>query len=213
MFTIIKIALSKLRLTHFLVIALIALVAFSMWALGEIKFQKSEKNRQKDNYENLRDLDSVKTAFLEFRTTKELEDYIQTNQELANTLEAEKIKTRRIRSIITQKQKYIDSITQRMDVSGLVENIRKDIPAKAKWKDSTECLTVRGSVEYKNDSLSVNVDDRQFKNTNHIIGHIERKKWSFLGIKTRLFGKKRAVVTATSSCGDNETIIIEKKKR
>lgn len=202
--------LSKLKLQHFLVIALLGLGAFSMWALGEIKFQKSEKNRQLDNYENLRDKDSLKVAILNFRTNAEMEDYIDSNKDLNDLLEQQNIKLKRANNIIYQKQKYIDNLERSTDVSNLVESIRNNVSAKTKWSDSTACLVVRGNVEYKNDSLAVNVTERQFDNKIAIVGGWERNQKN---LWTRWFGRKKAVVTATSKCGESETVIIEKQKK
>ena len=202
--------LARLKLVHFLAIGLIALVGFAFWALGEIKYQKSERDRQMDNYENLRDLDSLQVAFLTFRTNEEMEDYIKSNKDLNDLLTEQDIKLRKVNSIIYQKQQYIDNLNNRLDVTGLVEKVRKDIPAKMNWVDSTECLTIKGNVEYKNDSLAVNVTSRKFDNKIAIIGGWQRDQRNFF---TRIFGRKKATVTASSKCGTAQTIIIEKQKK
>jgi len=202
--------LSKLKLQHFLILALIGLVGFSVWAWGEIKFQKTEKFRQEQNYENLRDKDSLKVALLNFRTNDELKDYVSTNKDLKELLEQQKIKLKRANNIIYQKQQYIDNLNRSTDVSDLIQNIRNNISATTQWSDSTECLIVKGNVEYKNDSLAVNVTDRKFDNKIVIVGGWERDQRNLF---TRWFGRKKAIVTASSKCGESETVVIEKQKK
>lgn len=212
MWLIFKAFLGRLSLTHLLVIGIISLAGFAMWAMGEIKFQKNEKLRQMDNFNNLRDIDSLKVAHLTFRTTQEMKDYIDSNKELSEMLEEQNIKVRKLQSIVYQKQTYIDNITRSTDVSGLINDIKKGISSSAKWKDSTECLILKGDVTYKNDSLKVNVSERKFDNTILVTGSWKRKPNNFFA---RLLGLGRKVykVKATSKCGESETIVIDKIKK
>lgn len=202
--------LSRIKPQHIMIVLLIVLGGFAVWAWGEIKFQKQEKIRQRDNYENLRDLDSLKTAVLQFRTNDEMEDYIATNKDLKALLDKQDIKLKRATNIIYQKQQYINNIENKLDVSGLVENVRKDLPAKMSWKDSTDCLVIQGNVAYQNDSLAVNVTNRKFENDIAIVGGWERNQKNFF---TKIFGRKKAKVTATTKCGESKTIVLEKQKQ
>ena len=204
--------LGRLKLQYFLVIALIALGGFSMWALGEIRFQKSEKFRERDNFHNARDMDSLKIAHFTFRTTEEIEDYVDTNKELSDMLDDQKIKNRKLQNIIFQKQTYIDNISRATDVSSMVEDIKRGVSSTAQWKDSTECLTIKGDVTYKDDSLNVNVNERKFDNTILITGSWKRKPTNFFA-RVFGFGRKVATAKATSKCGESETIVIEKQKK
>lgn len=206
--------LSMLKVKHFMVIGLAASLGFSAWAWGEIRYQKSESNRKGDNYENLRDIDSLNIAHLTFRTNKEVEDYLESNEELQVLLDKQNIKIKRLTNIIYQKQEYIDNITRSTDVSGLVDDIRNNIESSSTFKDSTACLVIKGDVVYKNDNLAVNVTSREFNNEIAITGAWKREKYSFLGLwDWSLFGRKKATATATSKCGESETIIIEKNKK
>lgn len=202
--------ISKIKWTYLLIIGL---AAFSFWAWDQIQFQKSEKNRMNDNYENLRDQDSLKISQLVFRTNKEIQDYIDSNNDLEELIYDQNIKIRKLNKIIYQKQTYIDTFTRKTNVSQIIKYIREDVESVSKWTDSTECLVIKGDVTYKNDSLMVNVNKREFRNKIAITGSWERNKWSFLGLwEWRLFGRKKATAKATSKCGESETIIIERKK-
>lgn len=201
--------LGRLKLQHLLMIAVLGLIVFSVWAVGEIKFQKGEKLRQKDNFNNLRDMDSLKVAHLSFRTNQEMEDYIDTNDELSSMLKDQNVKIKKLQSLVYQKQTYIDNISRSTDVSGLVDDIRRGVTSTAKWKDSTECLIIEGDVTYKNDSLDVNVNKRKFDNTILITGSWRRNPKN---LWTRIFGRKIATAKATSKCGESETIIIDKQQ-
>lgn len=206
--------LSKIKPIHLLIIALVIAIGFGAWAWGEIRFQKSESNRKGDNYENLRDMDSLNIAYLTFRTSKEIEEYINSNVGLSKQLEEQNVKIKRLQNIIYQKQRYIDGISRASDVSDIVKDIREDVESKSTWVDSTDCLVIRGDVLYKNDSLTVNVNRREFNNEIAITGSWERNKWRFLGLwEWRFLGRKIATAKATSKCGESETIIIDKTKR
>lgn len=202
--------LGRLRLTHFLVIAIIVLVGLTSILLGDIKVQKQEKLRQKDNYTNLRDLDSLKIAHLTFKTTQEIEDYVDSNRELSKMISEQKLKIRKLQKLVYQKQTYIDNVVRTTNISKIVSNIKNDIPSIVAWKDSTECLIVGGDVTYKDDTLSVNVTKRKFNNT-ILISQSWRR--STRNIWTRIFGRKIGTIKATSKCGDTETIIIDKTKK
>ena len=149
----------------------------------------------------------MKVALLNFRTTAEMKDYIATNKDLSDLLKQQKIKLRKANSIIYQKQQYIDNTETIHDVTEIIKYVQQNIPAVMQWSDSTECLTVKGNIEYKNDSLHVKVTDRQFDNEIAIVGGWERDQRN---LWTRWFGRKKATVTATSKCGKTETLVIEK---
>lgn len=202
--------LSRLSLTHFLVIAIILLVGFTSILIGNLKVQKQEKLRQMDNYTNLRDLDSLKIAHLTFKTTQEIEDYVDSNRELSKMISEQKLKIRKLQSIIFQKQEYIDNKIRTTDISGILEDVKNNIPSKAIWKDSTECLVIGGNVTYKNDTLSVNVTERKFDNT-ILISQSWRR--STRNLWTRVFGRKIGTIKATSKCGDTKTVVIDKTKK
>lgn len=200
--------LSKLKLQHIVIILLITSVLANVKIWDKYTFEKSEKVRQKDNYENMRDIDSLQTAMLQLNSNYEIKEYVKTNKKLEEMLDKQDISIRKLNKIIYQKQRYIDNIPKKTDVSEIVEKIREDIPVIAKWQDSTECLVIKGNVEYKNDSLSVNVNSREFNNDILITSSWERNQRN---IWTKWFGRKKPKVTATSTCGDSKTVVIERK--
>ena len=189
---------------------MICLAGFSVWAMREIKQQKDEKARHLTNYKFLRDIDSLHVADLKFNSKKELQEYVDSNKSLSELVKQQDIKLKRANKIIYQKQNYINNFKSKADVTTIVENIRENKPSTAAWKDSTDCLILKGEVEYKNDSLSVNVLSREFNNEVLIIGG-----WSYnnKNLFTRWFGRKKAKVTVTNKCGTSKTILIEKNKK
>jgi len=202
--------LSELKLNQILIIAIIVFGLVSYELFQEVKFQKSEKIRQLDNYENLRDLDSTNNAVLQFKTKAELQGYINSNKDLSKLLDKANIKIRKTESIVYVQQKYIDSLSQPHEVTAIIQYIKQDIEATEKWQDSTTCLIIKGNLEYKAGKLNINVTERIWDNKIAIIGGWERHQWSFLGIKTRLFGRKIATVKAVSNCGESETVVLKK---
>lgn len=202
--------LSKLKLNQILIILVIVFGLVSYKLYQEVKFQKAEKVRQLDNYKNLRDLDSTKNAVLQFKTKAELQGYINSNKDLSKLLDKANIKLRKTESIVYVQQKYIDSLSRPHEVTPIIQYIKQDIDATEQWQDSSTCLIIKGNLEYKSGKLNVNVTDRIWNNKIAIIGGWERNQWSFLGIKTRLFGRRIATVKAVSNCGESKTVVLKK---
>ena len=74
-------------------------------------------------------------------------------------------------------------------------------------------MVIKGFVVFKNDTLQLDITDRQFTNSSEVVSYYERRQWKFLGIKTRLFGKKQLTVIIKDDCGRSETVIIDLKKK
>jgi len=206
--------LNILRKLNFKQIAIGLLIAISVFSYSQFKKIKKQKQLiiyNKENYRNLRDLDSLKTAHLIFTNKQQVSDYINTENGLKSLIEKQKTKIRKITSIVYIKQKYIDSLKNTHDVTTIVKYIRENKPFIKSWRDSTSCLTISGNISYANDSLKVNVLQRKFDNEIAVIGTYERNQWKFLGIKTRLFGRKRAIVKVSTKCGGTKTVVIDRK--
>lgn len=183
-----------------------------VWFYKEAKYQKSEKERQQENASQLRKSDSTKFAS-QILSKDEIKEYLEfQNSDLNKKLKAEGIKVNRIESIVSQTFKFRDTTKRETDVSGLVGAIKNSIPKEQTWLDTAKCMTVSGTVSFDGEKLKVVVNDREFKNKSDGVAYWERNQWSFLGIKTRLFGKKVFTAKTFDECGETKIMKIEKKK-
>lgn len=199
----------NLKLKHFTIIGVVLLVAFSLYASKRMIEQAHEISRVKENFNNALKVDSLHNAIFRIKSEQELDQLLESNQELSELVDRTNIKRKRIQTLYYQKQQYIDSLKKKMDVSGLVSNIRKDVPAIVQWQDTTECITVKGNVRYQNDSLSVNVTQKEANNNVVLLKHKGRRKpikW-LLGLR---LGPRKDKFTAETKCGSAKVTIIEK---
>ncbi|EJL66324.1 hypothetical protein [Flavobacterium sp. CF136] len=193
-------------------IAVIALVIAVVWFYKDYQFQKLENSRQTENASQLRKSDSLRFT-TQILTANEIKDYLQyQNSDLKKKLDNAGIKVSRIESIVSNSYKYRDTSKRETDVSGLVAAIKNSIPKEQTWSDTTKCLTVDGIVSFDGQKLKVVVNDREFKNKSDAVAYWERRQWKFLGIKTRLFGKKEFTSINFDECGESRVMKIEKKK-
>ncbi|TYB78343.1 hypothetical protein [Bizionia myxarmorum] len=205
--------LSLLTLNNLKTVLIMVGIGLAIYFYQDYSYQKKENARQTDNLIQIRKQDSLKYA-KQVYTKKEIEEYLQySRQDLQQFLEANKIKINRIEQIITQTLKYTDTTKRTVDLSPVLEAIKSQRNIKIPVIDSTECLIVKGFIIFKNDTLSLDITDRQFKNASDVISYWERRQWKFLGIKTRLFGKKQATVIIKDSCGKTQTFVIDKRKK
>jgi len=204
--------LKGIKYQHILIIIIVILGLGLLKARKEIIYQKSEKERQEDNFNNLLLLDSINTAQFKFKSTKELTKYINSNKKLEHLLQNLKIKYKKIENLAFINETHIDTIIQIHNTSPIIQYIKNDIAISEQWQDSSTCLLIKGSLDYKNDTLEIKVKERIWDNDIVIVGGWERKPWNFLGFKIRLFGKKVGTVTADSKCGKPKTITLEKVK-
>ncbi len=168
-----------------------------------------DNERIADNYTNALKIDSLKVAVFKVENQNELEELINQNKELSELLSKTNIRKKRIQNLYYQQQKYVDSVIKKMDVTGLVSSIRKDIPATLKWKDSSECLSIKGSVNYNNDSLNVTVNDKKYQNNIILLKHKTKRKRIKWLLNLRL-GKRQFNFTQKSKCGTGKVTVIEK---
>lgn len=186
-------------------------IAVAIWFYKDYQFQKQENKRQSENIEQIRKFDSLKFASQTY-TKKELKEYLEYNRkDLQDFLEDNRVRTNRIERIITQSLRYNDNTVTTTDLNKVLEAINQKREIKVPVIDSTDCLIIKGFVAFDNDTLSLNITDRKFKNKSDVVSYWERNQWSFLGIKTRLFGKKKATVIIKDDCGNTETFVIDKK--
>ena len=186
-------------------------IAAAVWFYKDYKFQISENIRQTENIEGIRKMDSLKFAAQTY-TKKELTEYLEYNRkDLQQFLKEQKIASRKLQQIITQELKYRDTIKNSVNLQPILAAIKNNQNIKVPVIDSTDCMIIKGFVVFENDTLSLNITDRQFKNKSDVITYWERNQWKLLGIKTRLFGKKKATVIIKDNCGTTETFIINKR--
>lgn len=204
--------LSLLKFDNLKTYAIVIGIVVAVWFYKDYKFQKEENKRQSNNIAQIRAMDSLRFASQTY-TKKELDEYLEYNRkDLQKFLQENKINTRRIEQIITQKLEYSDNQTRTTDLQPILDAIKSQRDIAIPVKDSTKCLIVEGWVKFENDSLKLDLDSRRFKNKSDVISYWERNQWSFLGIKTRLFGRKKATVIIKDECGRSETFVIDKKK-
>jgi hypothetical protein len=195
----------------YLIIAL-SIAAVLFWK--DYKHQIAENKRQTENLRMLRKQDSLRFA-KQVMTQKELKDYLEYNRkDLKEFIKANNIKERRIRQIISQELKYIDTISKETDLTPILSAIQsKSVePIKVPIKDVSDCLIIEGYVIFENQTLKLNITERKFTNKSDVIAYVERNQWKFIGIKTRFLGKRQLTVKIKDSCGNTETFVIDVKK-
>lgn len=193
-------------------VAIILVIVAAVWFYKDFQYQKSENERQSKNNHQRIISDSIHYTN-QILSSKELVDYLQyQNSGLKKKLEKDGIKLSRIESIISSKYHYRDTIIKETDISGLVESIKNSIPKSQEWSDSTKCLNIKGIVSFDGQKLKVIVKDRELNNKSDGVAYIERRQWSFLGIKTRFLGKKQITAKVYDDCGETITLKVEKKK-
>ncbi|WP_119792022.1 hypothetical protein [Flavobacterium anhuiense] len=194
-------------------IGLILFLALAfVWVWKDKEYYKMESERQNENVSWQIKYDSLRFSN-QVLSQDEIKDHIvYNNPELKKKLDAANIKMSRIESLVSQTLKYRDTLKRETDVSGLVEAIKNSVPKSQSWSDSTHCIKVNGSVSYDGEKLKVVVSDRQFENKTDAVAYWERKKWNFLGIKTRFLGKKVFTAKVFDECGESRMMKIEKKK-
>lgn len=203
--------MALLGINNLRIYLIVAAIVAAVWFWKDYQFQKEENQRQTENIESIRKYDSLRFASQTY-TKKELDQYLEYNRkDLQQFLEQNKINTRRIEQIITQSLKYEDTTNRSVNLQPILDAIKSERNLKVPIVDSTDCLIIKGYVVFENDTLSLDITERKFKNTSDVISYWERNKWSFLGIKTRLFGRKTATVIIKDSCGRSETFVIDKK--
>jgi hypothetical protein len=192
-------------------IAILLLVAVT-WLYKNWEFQKAENIRQTENNRQLRMADSLNYSkqVLNERELREFFEYER--KDLKKLLQESNIRESRIQSLWSNQYRYKNDSVKSHDVSQLVPAIKENRPITVPFSDSDKCLTIKGTVSFKNDSLKVNITERDFKNTTDNVVYWERRQWKFLGIKTRFLGKKQFTAKNFDQCGESNIVRIEKKQ-
>ena len=194
--------------TYLIVVGIVA----AIWIYKDWKYQIAENKRQSENISQIRKQDSLRFASQTY-SKKEIKEYLDYNRaDLKDFLKEEGVRLGRIEKIITQSLKYRDTSTRSTNLQPVLDAIRKNQNFKVPVIDSTACLVISGYVAFENDTLSLDITDRKFTNKTDVVSYWERNQWKFLGIKTRLFGRKEATVVIKDACGQSQTFTIDKRK-
>lgn len=194
---------------------IIAGVSIAIWFYKDYKYVKAEKERIESNISSIRKSDSLRYSE-QILSRKEFKEELEyNNKELLEFIKSERIRMNRIERVITQKLSYEDKQERSVNLQPILEAIKEQRSLKVPVIDSTECLIVSGFVTFDNDTLSLDINNRKFTNKTEVISYWERNQWKFLGIKTRLFGKKEITVTIKDACGETitEVVNVGRKKK
>lgn len=204
--------LKMLTLNNIKSVIITLVIIFAVWYYKDAEKAKADLKVQQSNSEMIRKYDSLRFASVTY-SESELKEYLEyQRKDLQDFLQQNDVKLRRIQQIITQQLKYQDTVSRNVNLQPILDAINKNQNIKVPVVDSTRCMIIKGYVAFENDTLSLNITDRKFKNRSDVISYWERNQWRFLGIKTRLFGRKKATVIIKDDCGNTETFVIDKKK-
>lgn len=191
---------------------IVVLIVGGVWLYKDREFQKAENIRQTENNRSVRMYDSLRFS-KQTLTTEEIKEHLTySDPELKRKLDKVGINLNRIESLVTNRHTYSDTTRRETDITPLVNAIRNSIPKEQTWIDTTKCMETSGSVLFDGSALKVIVNKREYKNKSDAVVYWERNQWKFLGIKTRLFGKKQFTSKNFDDCGESHIMKIEKKK-
>lgn len=173
----------------------------AVWFYKDYQYQKSEKERITENYENRLKSDSLKYS-KETLTKQEIIDYLDyQRKDLKSYIDQKGIKPKQIEQIISQNLKDKDTTSQTVLIAPIKEGVKFPFTYK------NDCLQAFGTSEIVNDSLKTTITGYEYDNQTDVIGYWERKR--ILGLK---IGRKQAKVEVRSKCGESQTFFIEKRK-
>lgn len=191
-------------------VALILAIAVAIWFFKDWKTQTERNKITVENLRQLSKLDSLNFISQVF-SKEEINHYLRDqNKYLLQKLEKDKIKLNRIESIVSSIYKYKDTVKTETDVSGILDYIKTNTPKQELFIDTTKCLTIKGFVKFDGQKLKVVFTEKEFNNKSDAVAYWERREWKFLGIKTRLFGRKEFTAVNYNECGESKTMKIEK---
>lgn len=191
---------------------LLLLMVGAIWIYKDWQFQKAENIRQTENLRQLHMADSLKYS-QQILTEREFRQYLEYDRkDLIKKLDEANIRQNRIQSLLTNTYRYKNDSVKQYDVTGLIAAINEKKEFTVPFSDADKCLTIKGNVTFKNDSLKVNITDREFNNKTDNVVYWERRQWKILGIKTRFLGKKQFTAKNFDQCGESNIVKIEKKQ-
>jgi hypothetical protein len=207
-----------------ILIAVCASIWFYKDYIDKSAFKKDTENNQAWSDK----LDSLRISYIVL-TDKQMIEHLSNDKKTNAILKENNIKLAHVTSIMNHVLKYRDTTIVRTDFSDMITAINERKPYKQPFKDSTDCMVLKGFLEYqpgtievdefgglRNGShaspLSFSITERSFDNETTAVAYWQHRQWKFLGIKTRLFGKKEATAKVVDKCGKSQIINIEKAK-
>jgi len=192
-------------------ILIILLIAGGVYLYGRYELHKNNDSRLTENARQQERFDSLRISSIVL-DEKQFNDAIRQNKNYVAVIKENGIKLNRMTSIMNHLLKYRDTTIVQTDLSEVVVALKEKKDISIPIKDSTKCLVIKGTVELIGGVMSLNITNRIFTGNTTAIGYLERREWSFLGIKTRFLGKKQGTVKLIDECGESKIINIEKNK-
>lgn len=184
-----------------------------LYTCEQYKIQKTKADRQTENVRQNTIKDSTDYNHQNL-TAEELLTYLEyNNKDILKKLASERIRTSRLEKVITNNHFYRDTIQSNINMDSIIQAIKNDIPRSQSFIDSTNCMKIKGQMVYDGKSLRLLIDEKEYKNKNDLAVYWERRQWKFLGMKTRIFGRKQFNAKVFDDCGKSEIIEIEKIKK
>ena len=207
--------LSRLKLTHFLIIGVIALAVALTHYKGKYESEKETSKLRKENYEEVlkltRNADSMQVVNLKFQTKQEVESYINQNETLKNLLAKQGFESSRdykkLQDLTLSSIKYYDSLISSFNASVLVDKIKNDENGVYEFSKQGECISYDGNVTFSDGKLSVITTNESFTGNVLLTKSLGERSKKFLFFR---YGKRKENITATTDCGDVNIQVIER---
>lgn len=194
-------------------IGIATLIIGVVWLYKDREFQKAENVRQSENAEQIRKQDSLGYSRV-LLTEKEARQQLEyQNSDVLKKMDELNINMRNVHQIVTNELRYRKTDTTIVDISEIIAAIKENKEIILPFKESDSCWAVAGNIHFNGKDAQFKITEREFKNVQTIIGYQIRKQWKLLGIKTRLFGKRKLTVAIENSCGETTTKIIDIKRK
>lgn len=157
-----------------------------------------------------KDIDRANSLILE--NTEDMAAQLATIEGLEKLVKENDIKLKRARRIIAQQTIYKDTTKQSIDVSPIIIKIRDSIETVQQWATSAGCIKIRGELVYANNTLTNTILETEYIESRLIVDTWVRDPKTWFA-RTFGLGRKKLTLIAVSSCGNTETIIIDRKSK
>ena len=207
--------LSKLKLTHFLIIGIGVLIWGFTHYKSKYESEKQTSELRESNFNNILKLtranDSMRVVNLTFQTDKEVAGYIQQNSTLKNLLSRQGFENerdyRKLEDLTLSRIRYYDSLITSFSATSLVPNIQNGIDGVIKFKDTTDCLNVDSTLEFIDGELTLKNTKKEFTGDILLTRSEGRRTKKFLFFR---YGKREVINKASTDCGNVNIQVIEK---